>query len=218
MATTDPTTSQSRAPLDAIKPLPTLSPSDLARFWSYLPDQPEQACWLWQGAVSARRYGVFGVGFGKERRLFLVHRLAFALFYGRDPWPLLVCHTCDTPLCCFGPHLFAGTAADNQADAQQKGRVSQGDAHWMRQHPEWITWRGENHPLRKHPERYANLAKRRAHLGIAHGQAKLNDEAVREIRQLYATGDVTQRELARRYGISQGTIGKILLRKIWTHI
>lgn len=200
------------------KPLPTFSAHDLARFWSYIPVRPVEGCWLWTGATLRSGYGLFTVGPMDARFYILAHRLAYYVYYGCDPGNLFVCHTCDTPACCFGAHLFPGTPQDNINDAMRKGRLAQGDAHWLRQHPEWITWRGENHPLRRHPERYVNLAKSRAHPGIAHGQAKLSEQDVREIRQLYAVGDVSQRELAKRYGVNQSTLWKILHRKNWTHI
>jgi len=53
--------------------------------------------------------------------------------------------------------------------------------------------------------------------GTNSGMAKLTDADVLDIRRLYAEG-VQQIELAPRYGISQGQISKIVLRKTWAHI
>jgi len=45
--------------------------------------------------------------------------------------------------------------------------------------------------------------------------AKLTWERVDEIRSLYAAGDISQREIGRRYGISHNTIGRIVTYKTW---
>jgi hypothetical protein len=48
--------------------------------------------------------------------------------------------------------------------------------------------------------------------------AKLTDDQVREIRSLYEVGRISQLALARRYGITQTTIGSIVRRATWKHI
>jgi hypothetical protein len=45
--------------------------------------------------------------------------------------------------------------------------------------------------------------------------AKLTYQKAREIRRLYAAGQHSQRELARRFGVHQGAIWQILHHKIW---
>lgn len=59
---------------------------------------------------------------------------------------------------------------------------------------------------------------RKALHGEAKSQAKLTDAIVREIRRLHANGVRTQCELAERYGISRGHIGRILRRERWAHV
>jgi hypothetical protein len=54
--------------------------------------------------------------------------------------------------------------------------------------------------------------------GTANGKAKLTEDIVREIRQLYATGEFSQRALALRFGVSRYTICQIVRRKNWKHI
>jgi len=54
--------------------------------------------------------------------------------------------------------------------------------------------------------------------GEAHGNAILTDRKVVEIRNLYATGDHTQIELGRMFGISEGAIGDIVRGKHWKHV
>lgn len=76
---------------------------------------------------------------------------------------------------------------------------------------------GEGNPHISHG--VALAAKRSApRRGTSVGTARLTDDTVREIRARYATGDVTQRALAREYNISQNAIGLILRRETWAHV
>jgi hypothetical protein len=57
------------------------------------------------------------------------------------------------------------------------------------------------------------------HLGESHGQAKLTDKQIREIRFRYASLQrPTQKELAVEYGVSSGLISHIITRRNWTHV
>jgi hypothetical protein len=53
--------------------------------------------------------------------------------------------------------------------------------------------------------------------GEQHGNAKLNDEKVREIRAASAKGR-TREELARRYKVSPVTISQVVTMRSWKHI
>lgn len=53
--------------------------------------------------------------------------------------------------------------------------------------------------------------------GEAHGGAKLTDDAVRDIRQRVAAGEV-RRRLSEEYGVTPGTITMVVQRKHWSHI
>lgn len=48
-------------------------------------------------------------------------------------------------------------------------------------------------------------------------RSKLSDDDVRAIRQKYLTGAVLHRELAAEYGVTQGTISKVINRKRRAH-
>jgi len=62
------------------------------------------------------------------------------------------------------------------------------------------------------------VAKRRSRWGESNPQAKLNDQAVREIRLLYETGSFSQQELGGKFGVDQKVISAIVRRKSWTHV
>lgn len=92
------------------------------RFWSHVNILGEDDCWLWQAAI-VKGYGKFK---DDNRKHLASHRIAYELTYGPIPEGLLVCHECDTPLCCNPAHLFVGTPKDNMQDMVKKGR--KGDA------------------------------------------------------------------------------------------
>jgi len=54
--------------------------------------------------------------------------------------------------------------------------------------------------------------------GEKHGRAKLTERKVRQIRMLYTTGDFTQRELGRMFGVAGASINSIVHRKNWKHL
>lgn len=54
--------------------------------------------------------------------------------------------------------------------------------------------------------------------GEKHGQSKLVEQQVREIRQRYAKDRVSQLTLAQEYGVSQNTIRDVVVRKTWSHV
>jgi len=54
--------------------------------------------------------------------------------------------------------------------------------------------------------------------GEDHYKSSLTAEQVLEIRQLYKSGEYSQRELAKVFGVSRGCIKDIVNRKNWRHI
>lgn len=65
-----------------------------------------------------------------------------------------------------------------------------------------------------------NAKGRRKNVGLkgsASPHAKLNEAQVAEIRRLYVTVR-SQHELARRYGVTRGTIQAVVSGKSWRHV
>ena len=52
--------------------------------------------------------------------------------------------------------------------------------------------------------------------GEGNRMAKLTEKKVKKVRDLYATGKYTQKQLADRFGVGQATISRILSGKSWT--
>jgi hypothetical protein len=62
------------------------------------------------------------------------------------------------------------------------------------------------------------VSKNRQNRGESHGRAKITDQNVREIRQLYASGRYLQRELALRFRINQREVSEIIRNQHWKHV
>lgn len=174
------------------RPLPHLSTSAIARFWSYVERLDDDDCWLWRKAVDKNGYGKFSA----SRHSLRAHRVAYFLSYGVDPLEQLVCHTCDTPGCCNPNHLFLGTNQENILDARDKGRLNplSGDEHGLRVHPEAVA-RGEQHP-----------------------NVKLTADQAREVRRLYSKGQLPQHTIADKFGITREAVSRIIRGLNWKHI
>ncbi len=178
------------------KPLPPLTQDDIRRFWSRVDKSPGQgpngSCYAWIGGrVQRSGYGRFKA----SKQEVKAHRIAFFLHHGRDPFPLLVCHSCDWPPCCNWDHLFQGTSGDNAADRDAKGRLPNGDLHFSKTRPSLVP-RGERC-----------------------GCSKLTDLQVLEIRRMHAAGlSGVQILKTGLFAISLSEIYNVVHRRIWTHL
>jgi hypothetical protein len=161
------------------------------RFWSRV--NKTETCWLWTASVNKRSgYGQFFFN-GRQQTS---HRVAYELSYGPVPDGLEVCHNCpngDNPRCVNPTHLFAGSHADNMRDMANKGRAMHGDRHRSKTHPERLC-RGENR-----------------------SDHKLTDAIVRIIRAERAIG-TPYSVLARRFGVTTGTIFPAAKGRTWRHV
>jgi len=182
-----------------------LSEKHIFTFWSRVEKLGTEAgCWIWTG--SSRNFG-----YGEQRinnRSYAAHRLSWMMHYGPIPDVLCVLHRCDTTACMRPDHLLLGTQKDNVGDMMKKGRGSVGERHSavLRR----VAQRGEMHCFKRHPEWIPR--------GEGQGRSKLTESDVLSIRSRYAMGGISQAKLGKEYGVTQGCVGSIILRKHWIHI
>ncbi len=158
------------------------------RFWSKVDKSGD--CWLWTAGRAGGTYCAFRV----DGKTVLAHRFIYETTYGPIPAGLFVCHHCDNRRCVRPDHLFLGTAGDNNHDRAVKGRSGANIGRYMRDHPD-----------------------RRAK-GERQHSAKLTADQVREIRRAYGNQEMSQRVLARAYGVTKSSIQAIVRGEHWRHI
>ena len=90
----------------------------MKRFWDKVLIARVDECWLWQAGRFWDGYG----SFYKDHKLKRAHRVSWELANGEIPKGLIVCHSCDVPLCVNPAHLWLGTHKLNSKDRDTKGR------------------------------------------------------------------------------------------------
>lgn len=80
------------------------------------------SCWIWTGRKDRDGYGTFN----HNGHRIQAHRISYAIYNGKTPSNLYVCHTCDNPTCVNPQHLFLATQQDNMDDMKHKNRSNIG--------------------------------------------------------------------------------------------
>lgn len=204
-----------------------LTPEQVARFESRVNRGLPDECWEWTARTDKDGYGTIwlcGANYG-------AHRVAYLLATREWPGTLLVTHRCDNPPCCNPKHLKLGTPQSNMDDKHARGRQrysgpknpSRGDHHWSRTHPERVA-RGEKHRFHLYPETrmFGERNPRYTHpettaRGEQHGNAKLTEQIVREIRAKHAAKQ-SPVSIQREYHIGSSQFWGIVSRQRWKHV
>lgn len=164
------------------------------RFWAKVDRRGPAECWPWLATKNNHGYGMLWAGKAKGYKT-LAHRISYELHFGLVPegdghHGTVVMHTCDNPGCVNPGHLTLGTQGANMADKHAKGR-----ARW-----------GHN------PNNRPPIMR-----GSAHGQAKLTEDKVRELRIQWASG-VSLRQTARETGLDRKTLMRVKNGTGWRHV
>lgn len=180
---------------------------------------PQSECWEWKRTCDRDGYGRINFN-GREGR---THRAAWLLVKGEIPAGLQVLHRCDNPPCVNPSHLFLGTSLDNNRDCKAKGRTAKGTRNGTHTCPEsrprgdrnpsrskpWTRPRGSANGMSTHWE--SRLHGTKCHL------AKLTESDIPTIRAM-AAGPFAASFIADFYGVSFGSIRKVIRRATWKHV
>lgn len=208
----------------------------VARYWAKVDRRGDDECWPWTAFRNQFDYGMFNGG-GVEQ---LAHRFGYRLAYDDLADGMIVCHHCDNPCCQNPRHMYAGTPATNAADKSRRGRVVVSPMPGERNSQARLTETevGEIRSAYALGETQTSLAarygvgqtqigrivrarqwvgaepidgsRRRATRGTGHPNAKLTEADVLAIRELYAAGGISQREIGERYGVTQASISSVI--------
>lgn len=153
-----------------------------------------------------------------------VHRLVTEAFIGPCPFGWVVNHLDANRSNNHIDNLEYTTPLGNVRHAKALGRMPTGDDHPARKRPETRP-RGDSHYSRARPECLARgdrngsrVHRERMPRGESHKRSKLNNNAVRAIRDCYATGKFRLVDLAVVWGVHVTQISRIVRRSTWAHV
>lgn len=138
-----------------------------------------------------------------------VHILVMAAFVGPCPSGHNVNHKDTIKTNSRLANLEYTTFQANTQHALRMGVMAVGDRHPSRLHPENLP-RGLDHWTHKRPQNVL--------CGENRVNSKLTEKDVRRIRERYAQGGITQREISTDYGVTTSAIAGVVTRKTWKHI
>lgn len=200
-------------------------------------------CWIWTGSRKSTGYGTFNVS-GKTHS---AHRIAYRLCNGDIRDGQIVRHSCDNPSCCNPNHLLSGTQSDNMRDMSERMRtcgqllsdvdaleirrlyleegVKQADIsrrYGVTKSTVSAVIRGKNFfRLGAPDENSLRAARSRAKASVTGekcSQSKMTADIVRAMRDEYAAGGVTYKQLAEKYGMSTMPVCNAIRRKSWKDV
>ena len=179
------------------------------RFWCHVDkSKGPNGCWEWTGTRHAFGHGKIGMRRNGKWVMVQAHRVSYVMATGENIDGRVVCHHCDNPPCVNPAHLFAGTQADNLADAKNKGRIHSGDNHYSRKRPDSVP-RGDKHWTRRI---------KGAQAGERNPSSRYKEAEIKKVLRLYREGRLSQRAIARITGIDYRYVNQIVKRLVWTHI
>jgi hypothetical protein len=156
-------------------------------------DIREDGCWIWRYLSKSADLDDFYPSIVVDGRRQQVSRLLLEMTSGATG--MVARHSCDRARCCNPAHLLWGTQLDNVRDMFDRGRRTPAQQ-----------------PVPRRVARPYQLAR-----GERHGNARLTDEQVAEMRERAAAGETAYR-LAKDFGVTKRTATQIIRRITWTHV
>jgi hypothetical protein len=157
-------------------------------FWAMVAKGGPDDCWLWQGWKRKDGYGEVIRSLNGKRKVYRTHRYAYIVTFG-DPGELDVCHRCDE-------------------------RYPRGDITYRACCNPQHFWTGTHAENMEDRNRKGRQDRSQAELAAP---ALFTNEQIRVLRRIYATGAVTQKDLAVICGVNPVTISMIVNRKNWDY-
>ena len=199
----------------------------------YLPDK----CWIWQGGISEKGYGIACV----RNTVLRAHRLSYELFVGPIPRNLDILHSekCHTRACVNPLHLRCGTNAENAKDRVNFGMQPRGSEHYNARlteenvtdilhlfHDDGMQMKEIAQHFRVNIVTIHDIVHRKSWTHILpdlypaperDSRATLMKEDVRTIRQMHTDG-TTYHAIARQFCVTIGQVQRICTRPAWKHV
>lgn len=162
-------------------------------FWAKVSiKEDDNLCWEWMGSTNTRGYGhteFNGVATAASRKAYMLHNNIIL-----QDRKMLVCHSCDNPVCCNPKHLFLGTSKDNVRDMVKKGR-------------------GKGQYVAGAIKKYEEIRR-----GSKNHMAKISEKDVIKIRKLWRKKEMSLKEIAILFNMASATISQIANYKRWKHV
>lgn len=205
-------------------------------------------CWQWKAGVDKDGYGHLSLTIDGKRKTEKSHRFSWVLHYSPIPKNTCVLHRCDNPSCVNPNHLFLGTVIDNHKDMDEKRRrgFSFGEANGMAKLSKErvieiyefystnecsLTEVGSRFKVSSSLVRmiltgriWRNLGlkpipiRKTIYRGSQVKTSKLSEDQVKKILNLYSSGGYSRMEIARKFGVGQTTISRIVRGESWAHL
>lgn len=183
------------------------------KFWSRVDIKDDSECWNWLVSCNQKGYGQINDGTGKVHR---AHRIAYKLTKGIIPNELLVLHSCDNRKCCNPNHLRLGTSKDNMDDKYQRSRENNlsGEKHQYFGKKRSIEICEKISNSRKgiifsEETRQKMSVAKKGKTAHNKGKFQLDKSIILDIQNKLKTTVLSQYEIAKLFGLNQGTVSRI---------